>query len=179
MKKFLVGGLVFLALGMVNLRAWADDPVVEMGKKITLDYTLSVDNKEMETSIGKTPLTYVVGAREIIPGLEAQLNGMKINQEKVVNVTAKDAYGEVDPKAFREVPLSSLPKGLDPKVGAVLQANAPDGSRFPVVISEIKGDKVVMNFNHPLAGKALTFKVKILKIENAPAAPAAAAVTPQ
>ena len=57
----------------------------------------------------------------------------------------------------------------------VLQATAPDGSKFPAVISELNGDKVKLNFNHPLAGKDLTFKVKILKIENAPAP---AAVTP-
>jgi len=72
-----------------------------------------------------------------------------------------------------------LPKELTPKVGMVLQATAPDGSRFPAVITELKGDKVVLNFNHPLAGKSLTFKVKILNIENAPAMPAAPTTTAQ
>jgi FKBP-type peptidyl-prolyl cis-trans isomerase SlyD len=169
MKKFLISGVMLLVVGMLNLCAYADGPVVGVGKKVTLDYTLIVDNQQMETSVGKAPLTYIVGNRSIIPGLEAQLNGMRMNEEKVVNVAAKDAYGEVDPKAFKEFPRTSLPKELDPKVGMVLQATAPDGSKFPAVISEVKGDKVVLNFNHPLAGKALTFKVKILNIENAPA----------
>ena len=169
MKKFLIGSVVLAVMGMLNLYAYADGPVVGVGKKVTLDYTLNVDNKEVETSVGKLPLTYVVGNRNIIPGLEAQLNGMRINEERVVNVAAKDAYGDVDPKAFKEFPLTSLPKGLAPKVGMVLQATAPDGSKFPAMISAINGDKVQLNFNHPLAGKALTFKVKILKIENAPA----------
>ena len=164
MKKTL--GLMLLAVAMFNIHAWADDTVVGHGKKVTLDYTLTVDNKEVETSVGKTPLSYTVGAKNIIPGLESQLNGMHMNEEKVVNVAAKEAYGEVDPKAFKEFPKTSLPKGLDPKVGMVLQATAPDGSKFPAVISELKGDNVVLNFNHPLAGKPLTFKVKILKIEN-------------
>ena len=168
MKK-LLGIMVFFAAVMLNLCAYADGPVVGVGKKVTLDYTLTVDNKELETSVGKTPLTYVVGNRDIIPGLEAQLNGMRTNEEKVINVASKDAYGDVDPKAFKEFPMTSLPKGVAPKVGMVLQATAPDGSKFPAVISEIKGDKVVLNFNHPLAGKALTFKVKILKIEDVPA----------
>ena len=172
MKKFLASGLVVLMVGMLNTRAFADDPVVGTGKKFTLDYTLTVDNKELETSVGKTPLTYTVGNRNIIPGLEAQLNGMHMNEEKVINVAAKDAYGDVDPKAIKEFPVTSLPKGMDPKVGMILQATAPDGSRFPAKISEIKGDKVVLDFNHPLAGKDLTFKVKVLKIENAPAVPA-------
>jgi len=170
MKKFLAGSFVLVVMGMLNLCAYADDPVVGVGKKVTLDYTLTVDNKEVETSVGKIPLTYVVGNRNIIPGLEAQLNGMHMKEEKVINVASKDAYGDLDPKAFKEFPKTSLPKGLAPKVGMILQATAPDGSRFPAVISELKGDKVVLNFNHPLAGKALTFKVKILKIENAPAA---------
>ena len=170
MKKILAVSLVLAVMGMLSIRAYADDPVVGPGKKITLDYTLTVDNKQVETSVGKTPLTYVVGNRNIIRGLEAQLNGMHLNEEKIANVAAKDAYGEVDPKAFKEFPLTSLPKGMEPKVGVVLQATAPDGSRFPATISKLDGDKVELNFNHPLAGKDLTFKVKILKIENAPAA---------
>ena len=173
MKNFLASGVLLLAVGMFNLSAYADDPVVAAGKKITLDYTLTVDNKQMETSIGKAPLTYIAGSHNIIPGLESQMNGMHVNEEKVINVAAKDAYGDVDPKALKEFPLTSLPKGMTPQVGMVLQATAPDGSKFPAVISEIKGDKVVLNFNHPLAGKALTFKVKVLKIENAPAITAA------
>ena len=127
MKKFLVGSFVLAVMGMLNLYAYAEGPVVGVGKKVTLDYTLTVDNKQVETSVGKVPLTYVVGARNIIPGLEAQLNGMRINEEKVINVAVKDAYGEVDPKAFKEFPKTSLPKGLTPKVGMVLLASAPDG----------------------------------------------------
>ena len=179
MKKFLGFSVILLAVVMLNLGAWADDVVVGPGKKVTLDYTLTVDNKQLETSVGKAPLSYVVGARNIIPGLEAQLNGMKINEEKTVNVAAKDAYGEVDPKAFKEFPITSLPKEMTPQVGMVLQATAPDGSKFPAVISELKGDKVVLNFNHPLAGKSLTFKVKILSIEDAPAASEATAPAAQ
>jgi FKBP-type peptidyl-prolyl cis-trans isomerase 2 len=170
MKKFLVGGFVLVVMGMLNSWAYADGPVVGAGKKVTLDYTLIVDKSQVETSVGKTPLTYVVGNRNIIPGLEAQLNGMRMNEEKTINVAAKDAYGDVDPKAFKEFPKTALPKGLVPQVGMVLAASAPDGSKFPAVISAINGDKVQLNFNHPLAGKALTFKVKILKIETAPAA---------
>lgn len=169
MKKILAGGIILLAVVMLRSFAYADDPTVGPGKKVTLDYTLTVDNKVVETSVGKIPLSYVVGNRDIIPGLEAQINGMHMNEEKLINVAAKDAYGQVDPKAFKEFPVTSLPKGLAPKVGMVLQATAPDGSKFPATISELKGDKVVLNFNHPLAGKDLIFKVKILKIENAPA----------
>jgi len=168
MKKLLAGGFVLLLVAMLNGGAFADSLVVGPGKKVTFDYTLTVDKAQVETSVGKEPLVYVVGAHSIIPGLEAQLNGLHMNDEKVVNVAAKDAYGEVDPKQFREYPKTALPQGMDFKKGMVLQAHAPDGSTLPVVISEVKGDKVVLNFNHPLAGKDLSFKVKILKIEDAP-----------
>ena len=169
MKKLVAGGLVVLVAGMISFCAYADSLIVGPGKKVTLDYTLSVDNKQLETSVGKAPLSYVVGSHAIIPGLESQLNGMHVNEEKVVNVSAKDAYGEVNPKSFKEFPKTALPQGIAPKVGMVLQATAPDGSKFPAKISDIKGDKVVLDFNHPLAGKNLTFKVKIVNIENAPA----------
>ncbi len=168
MKKCLAGILALAVVGIFNVCAYADDPVVGPGKKVTLDYTLTVDNKEMESSVGKTPLVYVVGQRNIIPGLETQLNGMHVNEEKVVNVASKDAYGDVDPKAVKEFPKTSLPQGLQPQIGLILQATAPDGSKFPARITAIKDDKIVLDFNHPLAGKDLTFKVKILNIENAP-----------
>jgi len=167
MKKFILSGVVLLMAGMLNLSAFADDAMVGPGKKVTMDYTLIVDNAQVETSVGKAPLSYVVGSRSIIPGLESQMNGMRVNDEKTVTVAPKDGYGEIDPKAFKEFPLTTLPKGLDPKVGMVLQATAPDGSKFPAVISKVDGDKVELNFNHPLAGKTLTFKVKVLKIESA------------
>lgn len=166
MKRLLAVGVFLLGITSLNLNAWADD-AVGPGKKVTLDYTLTVDNKQVETSVGKAPLSYSVGTHQIIPGLESQLNGMHVNDEKTVTVAAKDAYGEVDPKAFKEFPVNALPQGMEPKVGMVLQATAPDGTKFPAVVSDIKGDKVVLNFNHPLAGKDLTFKIKILKIENA------------
>jgi len=170
MRKFLLGGVILLMLGMLNFNAYADDLVIGPGKKVSFDYTLSVDNKELETSVGKTPLSYVVGGHNIIPGLENQLNGMRVNEEKVVTVAPKDAYGEINPKAFKEFPKTALPPGTEFKVGMHLLATGADGSRIPVEITEVGADKVTINFNHPMAGKTLVFKVKILKIENAPAA---------
>ncbi len=167
MKKFMLLAAVMLA--SLSLTAWGDDPTVSAGKQVKLDYTLTVNNEQIETSVGKEPLVYVVGDNTIIPGLESQLTGMHVGEEKSVVVAAKDAYGEVDPKALKEFPKSSLPKDQEPKVGMVLQATAPDGEDFPAVIKEIKDDKIVLDFNHPLAGKELKFKVKILSISDAPA----------
>jgi FKBP-type peptidyl-prolyl cis-trans isomerase SlyD len=155
--------------------AFAADDVVAAGKKVKMDYTLTVNNEQVETSIGKEPLQFIVGDKSIIPGLENGLMGMRVGEEKIITVDPKDAYGEVDQKAFKEFPKTTMPKGMEPKVGMVLQAQAPDGESFPATISAIKDDKVVLNFNHPLAGKQLKFQVKVLNIEQAPEKPAAAA----
>ena len=176
MRNFLLGGAMLLMVGFTSLSAYADDLVVGPGKKVSVDYTLTVDNKQLETSVGKVPLSYVVGGHNIIPGLENQLNGMRVNEEKVVTVAPKDAYGEIDPKAFREFPKTALPPSTDLKVGAHLLATGADGSRIPVEITKIDGDKVTINFNHPMAGKTMVFKVKILKIENAPVSADASAI---
>lgn len=177
MKKS-VFALLSVCIGSFAFIAHAADFVVEPGKQIKLDYTLSVDNKEIETSVGKKPLEFVVGDKSIIPGLEAGILGMHVGEEKLVTVAPKDAYGEADPKALKEFPKSTMPKGVEPKPGMILQAQAPDGESFPATIKEVKDDKVVLDFNHPLAGKQLKFQVKILDITQAPVAPAAQVPAP-
>lgn len=158
-----------VVLGCWMSAGFAKDETVTAGKKVKMDYTLTVDNKQIETSVGKTPLEFIDGSHLIIPGLEKGIEGMRVGEEKIVTVNPSDAYGEADPKAFKEFPKTSMPANVEPKVGMILRATAPNGQSFPAIISEIKGDKVVLNFNHPLAGKQLTFKVKILDIQNAPA----------
>ena len=171
MKKS-VFALMLLCIGGFAFLSHAADSVIEPGKQVKLDYTLSVDNKEIETSIGKQPLQFVVGDKSIIPGLEAGIVGMHVGEEKLVTVESKDAYGISDPKALKEFPISTMPKGVEPKPGMVLQAQAPDGESFPATIKEVKEDKVVLDFNHPLAGKQLKFQVKVLDITQAPVVPA-------
>lgn len=171
--------LVAVLIGWTSV-SFADDAVVAQGKKIKMDYTLTVNNEQVETSVGKQPLEFVFGDNTIIPGLEKGIAGMKVGEEKVVSVEPKEAYGEVDPKAFKEVPKTQLPANTDPKVGMVLEAQSPDGQNFPAVISAVNGDKVTLDFNHPLAGKQLSFKVKILDITNPPpAAPVSVPASPE
>lgn len=170
MKKFLVltAGLVLLAASSM-----AAEMVVVKGKQVKMDYTLIVNGEQLETSVGQKPLEFVLGDESVIPGLEKGIEGMKVGQEKEVIVEPKDAYGESDPKAFKEFPKDKMPQGAELKPGMVLEAQAPNGENFPAVISAVKGDKILMDFNHPLAGKKLTFKVKILDVTDAPVVPKA------
>lgn len=165
------------------------EKIVKDGSVVSLQYSLSEeDGKLIESNKGKDPLKYTHGSKQIVPGLEKELTGMKVGGEKRVKVKPEDAYGFVDSKAFQEVPKEQIPaNGL--KVGATLAAKGPHGQEIPVRVHEIKEKTVVLDLNHPMAGKTLLFDIKILDIQPSvtssspqpakPAAPAKPAQTPQ
>jgi FKBP-type peptidyl-prolyl cis-trans isomerase SlyD len=146
-----------------------DNKVVKDGAVVSLQYTLSgEDGKAIESNKGKEPLKYTQGQRQIVPGLEREMAGMKVGGEKRVKVKPEDGYGKIDPKAFQEISKEQIPpEGL--KVGAVLGAKGPQGQVIPVRVHQIKDQTVVLDFNHPMAGKTLVFDVKVLDIDSAPA----------
>jgi FKBP-type peptidyl-prolyl cis-trans isomerase 2 len=154
-----------------------DSNVVKDGMVVSLQYTLSgEDGKPIESNKGKDPLKYTQGSHQIVPGLEKGLAGMKVGDEKRVKVTPEEGYGPVDPKGFQEFPKEKIPsEGL--KVGSVLMATGPQGQQVPVRVHEIKEKTVVLDLNHPMAGKTLVFDVKVLDVQPAvtqstqPAAP--------
>ena len=168
MKRALVG----VVLGMVMMMALAGvstgkggERVIENGKKVTFDYTLTVDGKVVDSSKAHGPFQYMHGEKNIIPGLSKQLEGLRVGDEKAIVVAPEDAYGPIDPSAFQDIPRSRLPKEIDLHVGTQLQASSPDGKVLLVTVSQLKGDQVELNFNHPLAGKELHFQVKVVNIQ--------------
>lgn len=167
MKKMILGLCVLGCVAIAGQVLAANDTVV-VGKLVKVDYTLTVNKEVIETSSGKAPMQYVAGSNSIIPGLEKALMGMHVGEEKIVNLAPADAYGMSDEKAVKEFPKTSMPKGVELKKGMILQANAPDGTSFPATIKEVKDTTVVLDFNHPLAGKQLEFKVKVVGVEEAP-----------
>jgi FKBP-type peptidyl-prolyl cis-trans isomerase SlyD len=106
----------------------------------------------------------------MIPGLEKELTGMKIGAEKHVTVKPEEGYGKLNPKAVQEIPKEKIPPNAL-KIGAVLVGTDKNGSPIPMTVREIKEKTVVMDLNHPLAGKTLVFDVKVVDIEPAPPAP--------
>ena len=144
-----------------------DDKTIKNGSMVSLEYTLSDEKgKVIESNKGKEPLTYTQGRGQIIPGLEKSLAGMKVNDQKKVRVKPEEAYGPVDPKRFQEVPKEKLPPEAL-KVGTMLMAKGPQGQGLPVKVQAIKEKTVVLDLNHPLAGKTLTFDVKVLDVKSA------------
>lgn len=134
------------------------------GTQVSLEYTLTLEDKTViESNVGREPMTYLQGAHEIVPGLEKALVGLTKGEKKHVVVKPSEGYGEVDPKAVQELKKSMIPEQAR-KVGAQLEAKSPDGqSMFPIVTA-VKDETVTLDFNHPLAGKALIFDVKVLEI---------------
>ncbi len=154
--------------------------MVQMAYKGTLtDGTIFGQSEE-----GK-PLEFLVGGGTIIPALEKGMLGMKVGEKRTIQVKAADAYGEYDKSAVQRMPKSQLPKDIELKVGGQYQFNSPGGP-IVVTVTAMDSASVTLDFNHPLAGKDLTFEVTVVKIraatkeELAKAAGAApAAPTPQ
>lgn len=143
-----------------------DTMTVSEGKEVSLEYTLRLENKEViDSNVGKQPLTFTQGSQQIIPGLERELVGLAKGDTKKVTVSPEDGYGKVDPKAFQEVEKEKIPAEAQ-KVGAQLQGKDASGRVFRTTVKEIKEKTVVLDFNHPLAGKTLLFDVKVLKVAN-------------
>ena len=140
--------------------------VVE-GSIVSIEYTLTDDQgKVIDTNIGKDPLTFIHGAGQIVPGLEKELLGLKAGDRKKVQVRPEEGYGMPNPNAFQEMPRDSIPSEAQ-KAGTTLRAQAPDGRAMAVRVHEVKEKTVVVDLNHPLAGKTLNFDVTIKDIKAA------------
>ena len=140
---------------------------VQDNMDVEMEYTLTSAGVVMDSTDGKEPFHYLHGSGQIIPGLEHQLAGLHVGDTKEVTVGPEEGYGQTDPAAVIEVPKAQLPADVTPTVGMVLRGVNPDGKSFRAKISEVKNETVVLDLNHPLAGKTLNFKVKILNIKPA------------
>jgi FKBP-type peptidyl-prolyl cis-trans isomerase SlyD len=151
-------------------------PTIEQGSTVQLEYTLKDEaGTVLDTNKGAAPLTYTHGERQIIPGLEKQLAGLHTGDEKKIVLKPEDGYGTVDPSAHTEVDKNLLPKEAL-TVGSRLMARTATGEERPVTVKEVKDKTVVLDLNHPLAGKTLVFDIRVLGV--APPKPADAGAKP-
>lgn len=161
-----ITALMFLAVsaeGAEKVKKGGANMVSE-GKTVKVNYTLTVDGKVVDSSQGREPLEFKAGSHQMIPGFEKAVMGMKVGEKKSFKVSPKEGYGMEDPKAIQDIPKNQLPAGVTPKAGMTLYAQNKSGQRIPVRIVDVKKDVVVMNFNHPLAGKTLNFDVEVVEI---------------
>jgi FKBP-type peptidyl-prolyl cis-trans isomerase SlyD len=154
--------LAAAALPAVVLAEQPSGPIVDTGRKVSFEYTLTLsDGAVVESNIGGKPFAYQHGKGQIIPGLEKALLGLKPGENKKVTIAPEEAYGPVKAEAQREVPIAKIPQEAR-KVGAMLAAEGFPGS---IRVAEIREQTALLDFNHPLAGKTLTFDVHILSVQ--------------
>lgn len=140
------------------------DPVIKHGMKVSLEYTVYLeDGTQIDTNVGEDPLVFVLGTNQIFPALEQALLGLKVGDTKQVNLKADEAYGPVVPEAYREVDIEAVPTQFRYE-GAVLGVQDPAGGVYPIRVHQVKDQKIVLDFNHPLAGRSLRFDVKVLHV---------------
>jgi FKBP-type peptidyl-prolyl cis-trans isomerase SlyD len=161
-----LGTLVALLVVLAAAPAGAQPKAaIEKGSSVKIEYTLRDDKGAvLDTNTGKEALAFTQGAQQIIPGLDKALLGMKAGDSKKVTVKPEDGYGPVDPKAEAEVPKDALPQGAA-VVGTRLLARGQDGQPRPVTVKIVKDTTVLLDLNHPLAGKTLFFDVKVVSVE--------------
>lgn len=148
-------------------------PAIANGTLVSLEYTLKLDDASVvESNVGKAPLIYTHGSQQLVPGLEKALIGLHVGDTKQVTVAPAEAYGEQDPQAVEEVDKALIPAEAQ-QVGTRLQGQGPDGRMLFPRVAEVKDSTVVLDFNHPLAGKTLHFDIKVVDIKPEPPAPAA------
>jgi FKBP-type peptidyl-prolyl cis-trans isomerase SlyD len=136
---------------------------------VSLEYVLRAeDNSELSRSTSDHPLVYLHGFNNIIPRLEEELTGMGIGDEKDVVVPPESGYGNRDSEDVVEFPRDSFPDTLNLEIGeSVMMKDNQNGESLRAYILELKEESVVLDFNHPLAGKTLYFHVRIANLRNA------------
>ncbi|MDY7233114.1 FKBP-type peptidyl-prolyl cis-trans isomerase [Hyalangium rubrum] len=135
---------------------------------VSIDYRLHLgDGKIIDESDEGDPLVYLHGYEEIVPGLEKALEGKKAGESLKVQVTPDDGYGEYDPKGVEEVPREDFPSDLELEAGGIVSATDDEGDDVDFLVKEVKEKTVVVDFNHPLAGKTLHFEVTVREVRAA------------
>jgi peptidylprolyl isomerase len=135
------------------------------GDTVHFHYTGTLsDGTVFDSSQGREPLSFTLGSGQIIPGLDAAIDGMALGESKTVTIPAAQAYGDHNPDALQAIPRDQIPADIPVDPGTQLQMHTPDGNAMPVVVAAVDENTVTLDANHPLAGKDLTFAVEIVAV---------------
>jgi FKBP-type peptidyl-prolyl cis-trans isomerase 2 len=134
------------------------------GDIVQVHYTGTLeDGRVFDSSEGRDPLQFTLGAGQVIPGFEQAVTGMTPGDERRVTIPADDAYGQRREDLMLAIDRGELPDGMDPEVGQQLQMSQ-QGQTFVVTIRDVSTESVTLDANHPLAGEDLTFELKLVGI---------------
>ncbi len=135
---------------------------------VTLHYVGTFeDGREFDNShVRGEPLTFTVGSGQMITGFETNVLGMKKGESKTFSLNPEDAYGVVKDNLFQTYPRNQFPPDFEITVGKMINVPTNDGQIFPAVINFSDDENVVLDFNHPMAGKKLNFDIEIINVMN-------------
>lgn len=138
---------------------------VKSGDVIRVHYTGTLlDGSQFDSSVGRNPLEFTVGAGQMIAGFDAGVLGMTVGEKKTIQIDPDHGYGQKDPEAIIEFPAENVPADMKVEVGMKLNLQNQHGQPVPVEVIEIKENVIIMDANHFLAGKDLVFEVEIVEI---------------
>ena len=139
---------------------------VKKGDKIKIEYTGTLEDGTVFDSSEKhgQPSEFEVGSGMVIPGFDKAVMGMEKDEEKEVTIQPADAYGEPNPQLVKDIPKDQLPP--EAKEGAMLMMQLPNGAKMPAKITKMTEENATLDLNHPLAGKVLKFKIKVVDISS-------------
>jgi FKBP-type peptidyl-prolyl cis-trans isomerase 2 len=138
--------------------------MIEKGNVVAVHYTGKLtDGNMFDSSEGREPLKFQIGSGQIIPGFESAIIGKNIGDKVTVNIPADQAYGEIREDLFVKVGKDQLPGEV--QIGQSLSAQAENGQEVNVTVTEINEDHVIIDGNHPLAGKELVFDIEVVDIQ--------------
>lgn len=137
----------------------------ENGSTVKVHYTGTLeDGTVFDSSEGREPLQFTVGSGEVIPGFDAAVMGLESGESRTTTIPANQAYGPHMPGQIIEVPRDGIPPDFKPAIGDVVQLKDPQGQPLQATVEEINEDIIKFDANHPLAGKDLTFEIKVMAI---------------
>jgi peptidylprolyl isomerase len=139
--------------------------IAKDGDTVKVDYTGTLsDGTVFDTSVGKQPLEFTIGANQVIVGFDKAVTGMKVGESKTVTIPADEAYGQHRDDLVTTVDRSQLPQGETLQIGQQLQGTGPEGRSIIFTITKIDEQTITLDANPPLAGEDLTFEIRLVEI---------------
>lgn len=138
------------------------------GDTVRIHYTGTLsDGSTFDSSEGRDPLEFKLGAGQVIPGFDKAVTGMTVGDSQKVEIPSDDAYGAHDPNGRQGFPRDQVPADVSLDIGTRLQLSGPQGQPIMVTVAEVTETEVILDANHPLAGKDLTFQIELVEIVTA------------
>jgi FKBP-type peptidyl-prolyl cis-trans isomerase 2 len=138
---------------------------VKSGDKVKVHYHGKLRSGEtFDSSQGREPLEFTVGSGQVIKGFDQGVMGMQVGDKRTVEIPVQDAYGTKQDEMIIEFPRNQFPPDMKPEAGMQLMMNNGSGQSFPVTVTEVKEESVILDANHPLAGQDLIFDIELVEI---------------